>query len=239
MSLFPDRAPSHPIYCALDRADRETVLGLARRLRGRVGGFKLGLEFFLANGPDGVRAVAAEGTPLFLDLKLHDIPNTVAGAVRAIARLPVAMTTLHAGGGTAMLRAARRARDESGTSLRLLAVTVLTSLEEPDLAALGMTGNVTDRVLRLAAMALEAGIDGLVCSPLEVAAVRARFGDAPLLVVPGIRATAGEDDQKRTASASAALAAGADILVIGRPITAAADPAAAADGIRRSLAETV
>jgi len=237
--LFPDRAPSNPIFCALDRADPEAVLGLARQLRGRVGGFKLGLEFFLANGPDGVRAVAAEGMPLFLDLKLHDIPNTVAGAVRAIARLPVAMTTLHASGGAAMLRAARRARDESGTPLRLLAVTVLTSLEEPDLAALGMTGEVTDRVLRLAAVALEAGIDGLVCSPLEVAAVRARFGDAPLLVVPGIRPAAGPDDQKRTASASAALGAGADILVIGRPITAAADPRAAADGIRRGLAEAV
>ncbi len=237
--MFPDRAPSNPIFCALDRADPEAVLGLARQLRGRVGGFKLGLEFFLANGPDGVRAVAAEGMPLFLDLKLHDIPNTVAGAVRAIARLPVAMTTLHASGGAAMLRAARRARDESGTPLRLLAVTVLTSLEEPDLAALGMTGEVTDRVLRLAAVALEAGIDGLVCSPLEVAAVRARFGDAPLLVVPGIRPAAGPDDQKRTASASAALGAGADILVIGRPITAAADPRAAADGIRRGLAEAV
>ncbi len=237
--MFPDRAPSNPIFCALDRADPEAVLGLARQLRGRVGGVKLGLEFFLANGPDGVRAVAAEGMPLFLDLKLHDIPNTVAGAVRAIARLPVAMTTLHASGGAAMLRAARRARDESGTPLRLLAVTVLTSLEEPDLAALGMTGEVTDRVLRLAAVALEAGIDGLVCSPLEVAAVRARFGDAPLLVVPGIRPAAGPDDQKRTASASAALGAGADILVIGRPITAAADPRAAADGIRRGLAEAV
>ncbi len=233
MSL--DRPVSNPIFCALDRAEREAAIGLARALSGRVGGLKTGLEFFVANGPEGVRAVAAQGLPVFLDLKLHDIPNTVAGAVRAIARLPVAMTTLHASGGEAMLHAARRARDEAGSSLLLLAVTVLTSLEARDLARMGIGGDVTGQVLRLADTALAAGVDGLVCSPLEVAAIRDRFGRGPLLVVPGIRTTAGGDDQKRTTGAAQALAAGADILVVGRPITAARDPAAAATRILRDL----
>ncbi len=233
-----ERPPVNPIFCALDRAARAETLSLARRLRERVGGLKLGLEFFVANGPEGVRAVAGEGMPLFLDLKLHDIPNTVAGAVGAIARLPVTMTTLHASGGEAMLRAAREARDGCGSRLRLLAVTVLTSLERRDLERMGMTGSVTDQVTRLAETALAAGIDGLVCSPLEVAPLRARFGPDPLLVVPGIRSgPAGADDQKRTTTAAAALAAGADYLVVGRPITAAPDPAAAAAALLRELGE--
>ncbi len=229
--------PRNPIYCALDQSDREAAIVLARRLRGAVGGLKLGLEFFAANGPEGVRAVAAENLPLFLDLKLHDIPNTVAGAVRAICRLPVAMTTLHASGGEAMLRAARRSRDESGSELRLLAVTLLTSLEQRDLQRMGIAGTVSDHVLRLAETALAAGLDGLVCSPRELTAIRARFGEEPLLVVPGIRTSPTGDDQKRTASAEGALAAGADLLVIGRPITRASDPAAAARAILQSPTE--
>lgn len=228
---------ANPVFCALDCTGVETALALSRSLRPAVGGLKLGLEFFTANGPAGLRAVAAGGMPLFLDLKFHDIPNTVAGAVRGILPLAPAMTTLHAAGGLEMMRAAVAAAAEAGPARPLLlAVTVLTSLGEDDLGGLGLSGPVADQVKRLAGLAQQAGIDGLVCSPHEVAGLRAQCGPAMKLVVPGIRpAWAAANDQKRILTPAEAMAAGADILVIGRPITQAADPLAAARRIAEDL----
>jgi orotidine-5'-phosphate decarboxylase len=226
-----------PVFCALDRPDLEGTLALARQLAGAVGGLKLGLEFVSANGPAGVRAVAALGLPIFLDLKLHDIPNTVAGAIRALAPLEVRMLTLHASGGAAMLKAAVAAARELPQRPWLLGVTVLTSLDQADLAAQGIAGTPQDQALRLAGLAHDCGLDGIVCAPQEIEAIRARFGHALRLVVPGIRpATAAADDQKRTMSPADAIQAGADYLVVGRPITAAADPAAAAHAIAAEIA---
>lgn len=232
---MPSRRFANPICCAIDRADRDSAVALARSLAVEVGVLKLGLEFFVANGPEGVRALAEAGPPLFLDLKLHDIPNTVVGAVAAACRLPVSLLTLHATGGRAMLEAAVRARDASpGARPLLLAVTVLTSLDDADLATLGVTRPMPDQVMALAELALSSGLDGLVCSPHELAELRRRFGDAPLLVVPGIRPAAAADDQKRTLDPRSALQLGADLLVIGRPITAAADPVSATRAILQS-----
>jgi orotidine-5'-phosphate decarboxylase len=185
-----------------------------------------------------VRRIATRA-PVFLDLKLHDIPNTVAGAVRALAPLGPAMLTLHAAGGPAMVAAAREAAEASaggGVRPALLAVTVLTSLDAASLAATGVAGGTVQQVLRLARLALEAGADGLVCSPQEVARIRDAFGAAPLLVVPGVRpAGHATGDQARTATPAEAVAAGADWIVVGRPITGAADPIAAARAIAESL----
>jgi orotidine-5'-phosphate decarboxylase len=222
------------IFCAIDTPEREAATALAAGLGDTVGGLKLGLEFFVANGPDAVRAVAGN-RPLFLDLKLHDIPNTVAGAVRSAARLRPRFLTLHASGGAEMMRAAAAARDEVGTGMRLLAVSVLTSLADDDLTAVGQRAPAGDQVRRLAALAQSCGIDGVVASPQEVAMLRAECGPGLLLVIPGVRpAGSGADDQKRTMTPAGAIAAGADYLVIGRPITRAADPAEAA---RRIVAE--
>lgn len=226
----------NPLCCALDRPDLDGALELARALAGEVGVLKLGLEFFAANGPEGVAAVASTGAPVFLDLKFHDIPNTVAGAVAAACRLPVRMLTLHVSGGRAMLEAAVRARDSSAARRPLLlGVTVLTSLDESDLHLLGIGRGTTAQVTALAELALDAGLDGLVCSPAEVAVLRRRFGREPLLVVPGIRPAPGADDQKRTMDPRAAVELGADLLVVGRPLTAAPDPVAAARDILRAV----
>jgi orotidine-5'-phosphate decarboxylase len=232
----------NPIFCAVDTVDPTVALALGRALAGLVGGLKLGLEFFVANGPAAVAAVAADGPPLFLDLKLHDIPNTVAGAMRAMAPLAPALTTLHAAGGAAMMRAALDAAGDAAARLgmrrpRLLAVTVLTSLQESELAGLGVAGELLDQVKRLAALAQASGLDGVVCSAHEVAALRTQCGPGFTLVVPGIRpAWAGRDDQKRVLTPAEARARGADLLVIGRPITAAPDPARAARRILTELA---
>ncbi len=197
---------------------------------------KLGLEFFLANGAEGMREIV--GAPVFLDLKLHDIPNTVAGAVRAVLPVRPRMLTLHASGGAAMIAAARAAADAAGEEKPLLlGVTVLTSLDAVALGKVGVAGGVRVQVLRLGRLALAAGADGLVCSPLEVSFLRDELGDAPLLVVPGIRpAGSVGDDQARTMTPREAAAAGADWLVIGRPITRAADPGAAAAAIAAEIA---
>jgi len=221
-----------PIICAVDRADPEEALDLARSLVGAVGGLKLGLEFFGANGPQGVRRMVDLGPPVFLDLKFHDIPNTVAGAVRAVGALGVRMLTVHAAGGAAMLRAAIEAAEEFERRPWLLGVTVLTSLGDEDLEATGVRGDAREQVLRLADLALRAGCDGLVCSPQEIAVLRERFGREVRLVVPGVR-PAGSPlaDQKRTFGPADAIAAGADHLVIGRPITQAPDPRLAARAI--------
>jgi orotidine-5'-phosphate decarboxylase len=225
------------LYAALDTSALPAALDLARRLAGRVDGLKLGLEFFVGQGPEGVRKVSEAGVPIFLDLKLHDIPNTVAGAVRAAVALAPRMMTLHAGGGAAMLRAARDAAADGADPPLLVAVTVLTSLDDADLAAVGQAGPALDQVRRLAGLAQACGLSGVVCSPLEIAQLRSDCGPDFRLVVPGIRpAGTAAGDQKRVMSPAAAAAAGASDLVVGRPITAAADPAAAAALIRGELA---
>lgn len=226
---------SSRLIAAIDTAEAIQATRLAAMLRPHVGLIKLGLEAFCAQGPACLEWAA--GAPVFLDLKLHDIPNTVAGAVRALLRRPPAMLTLHAQGGPAMIAAARMAADAAGAARpMLLAVTVLTSLTGADLAATGVMATPREQVLRLAGMALEAGADGLVCSAAEIGAIRAAFGAQPILVVPGIRpAGSALDDQARTATPEAAMAAGADYLVVGRPITQAADPAAAALAIASAM----
>jgi orotidine-5'-phosphate decarboxylase len=226
----------NPIFCAIDTTETERARALAASVRGLVGGVKLGLEFFIANGPAGVRAVIGGETPLFLDLKLHDIPNTVVGAVRAVAPLAPSILTIHCGGGREMLRqAAAEARALSPTT-RVVGVTVLTSLDAGDLDAVGQRGPVAEQARRLALLAKECGLAGIVCSPHEVARLRAACGPEFLLVVPGIRpAGTASGDQKRVMNPAEAVAAGADILVIGRPITGAPDPAAAARTILAEL----
>ena len=218
------------LIVALDTADVATATAGADAVAPHCGMFKLGLEFFLANGATGFRAIA--GRPVFLDLKLHDIPNTVASAVRAVLPLRPRMLTVHAAGGAAMIAAAREAAGSAADRPLILGVTVLTSLDVAALTATGVTDAPAEQVLRLARLALSAGADGLVCSPLEVAVLRKAFGPVPTLVVPGIRpAGAAAGDQARTMTPSQAVAAGADWIVVGRPVTAANDPVATAAAI--------
>jgi orotidine-5'-phosphate decarboxylase len=213
------------LIVAIDTTDQVRAASLARDVGAFCGLFKLGLEFFTANGPAGVRAIG--GRPVFLDLKLHDIPNTVAGAVRAVLPLAPRVLTLHAAGGAAMIAAAREAAGPGGPLL--LAVTVLTSLDAAALVATGVAGDPAQQVLRLGRLAVGAGADGLVCSAHEVAALRADLGPEVKLVVPGIRPPgSAAHDQARTMTPREALDAGADWIVVGRPITGAADPAQAA-----------
>jgi orotidine-5'-phosphate decarboxylase len=223
------------LIVALDTTDLSRARGLADAVAPHCGMFKLGLEFFLTHGAPGYRAIA--GRPVFLDLKLHDIPNTVAGAVRAVLPLAPRFLTLHAAGGAAMIAAARKEAETAGMDRPLLlGVTVLTSLDAAALAATGVAENPTRQVLRLARLAIAAGADGVVCSPLEIAAVRAALGPGPKLVVPGIRpAGADAGDQARTMTPAQAVAAGADWIVVGRPITSTPDPAAAAAAIAAEI----
>ena len=221
-----------PIFVALDTPDPGRAGAIARAVAGHAGGVKLGLEYFSANGPDGVRRIADIGLPVFLDLKLHDIPNTVAKAIEALAALAPAILTVHASGGRAMLEAARSA---APAATKIVAVTLLTSLDQPDLAATGVSGSVADQVQRLATLARASGVDGIVCSGAEVAAARTAWPDG-FFVVPGVRPEGADAaDQKRVVTPRQALQDGASILVIGRPITAAADPAAAIRDIASSL----
>ncbi len=233
--------PKDRVFVALDTPSLERASGLARALSGAVGGVKLGKEFFTAQGPDGARAVAG-GERLFLDLKFHDIPNTVAGAVRAAAHLRPFMVNVHAAGGRAMMEAALEAAREGAEDTEaprplVLGVTVLTSLDDADLEAVGQRGPASEQVLRLARLAQDCGLDGVVCGPREIAALRQACGPGFTLVVPGIRPDwAAADDQKRITTPREALEAGADYLVIGRPITGAEDPAAAARRVAAELA---
>lgn len=223
---------ANPIFVAVDTPTIAEARVLVRAVGGHVGGVKLGLEFFCANGPAGIAAIAAEGLPVFLDLKLHDIPNTVAGALHSLAGLAPAIVTVHAAGGLAMLAAARAA---APVATKVVAVTVLTSLDDDDLAMAGVAGGAAAQVARLAGVVRTAGLDGVVASPHETAAVRAAWPGATI-VVPGVRpAGSAVGDQKRVMTPRDALAAGASVLVIGRPITAATDPAAAAAAIAASL----
>ena len=221
---------SERIFVALDLTDASEARALARRLSSQVGGFKLGLEFFAANGPDAVRAIVEMGVNVFLDLKFHDIPNTVAGAVRAASATGASILNVHASGGGAMMRAAANAAAE-GADLENLAkpivaaVTVLTSMDEDDLVAVGQKTQPHDQVLRLARLTKDSGLDGVVCSPEESADVRAACGNDFVRIVPGIRPSwSATNDQKRFTTPKQALANGATHLVIGRPITQADDP---------------
>jgi orotidine-5'-phosphate decarboxylase len=220
-----------PIAVALDAPDLETAAGWAKAVAPHVQVVKVGLELFCATGPEVVAAVGGE-CEVFLDLKLHDIPNTVAGASRSVAALRPRYLTVHASGGADMVKAAV----EAAPDVTIAAVTVLTSMSDAILAAVGLAGPPLDAVRRLAALAVGAGAGALVCSPQEVAAVRAEVGPGIVLITPGVR-PAGADlgDQARVATPQQALADGADLLVVGRPITGAADPAAAAAEIAASL----
>ena len=229
--------PSDRIFVALDTTDTSQACKLVEKIQGRVGGIKLGKEFFTANGPQGVRDVSTLGVPIFLDLKFHDIPNTVAGAVRAALPLNPFMLNLHASGGAAMIAAAAKAADEGNDNRpMMLAVTVLTSLGDTDLNAMGVSGTAREQVVRLAKMAQENGMDGVVCSAHEVMTLRGACGKNFKLIVPGIRpAWAATDDHMRVVTPAEAVAMGADYLVIGRPITKADDPLAAVERIREEL----
>jgi orotidine-5'-phosphate decarboxylase len=222
-----------PIAVALDAPDLETAARWAALVAPHVSTLKVGLELYLRYGPDAVASVrGASGVEIFLDLKLHDIPATIAGAARAVARLRPSLLTVHAAAGAAAIRAAADA--VPGTAI--VAVTVLTSLSEGDLSRIGMAGPVSEAARRLAVLAVESGARGLVCSPQEVAAIRAEVGDDVLLITPGVRpAGAAVNDQARVATPEEALRSGADLLVIGRPITGAADPGAAAAAIAAAL----
>jgi orotidine-5'-phosphate decarboxylase len=233
-----DISPIDRIFCAIDTPKLDDALLLADLLSGEVGAIKLGKEFFTAHGPDGVRKVAACGHKIFLDLKYHDIPNTVAGAIRAAFGVQSSVLTVHASGGPAMLEAAAAAAKEAGPKRpKIVAVTVLTSLDDSDLEAVGQRGPAAEQVLRLARLAEASGIDGVVCSPQEVALLRGEIGDDFALVVPGVRPDwAGADDQKRVMTPGEAVAAGADHLVIGRPITRSQDPVGAARRIADEIA---
>jgi orotidine-5'-phosphate decarboxylase len=226
--------PRDRLIVALDVADAATARAMVDKLAGHVGMFKVGSQIFTAAGPEFVREVIARGEKVFLDLKFHDIPNTVAGAVSSAGQLGVSLVDVHALGGKEMLEAAVGALPAMG--IRLLAITVLTSHDEASLGSIGVAGSVADSVRRLAVLAKNAGADGVVASPQEVALVREACGKDFLIVTPGIRAAgAARGDQARTATPAAAVAAGADYIVVGRPILEAADPAAAADGIVREL----
>ncbi len=231
--------PHTPVFCSVETTDTAHALDLCRKIVDAGCGIKLGMEYFNACGPDGIKRIvdAFPQIPVFLDLKHHDIPQTVAKAIKAALPLGVAYMNVHAAGGYDMMKAAREALGDSKT--KLLAVTVLTSIDEENLARIGQKGPVMEQVVRLASLTQEAGLHGIVCSPLEIAAVRAACGPDFVLMVPGIRPAdhlAGSDDQRRIMTPAAAMREGATHLVIGRPITGAPDPATAARDIVASLA---
>ncbi|WP_395708769.1 orotidine-5'-phosphate decarboxylase [Reyranella sp.] len=242
------RTRANPVYCGIDTTDLAQATRLIQSIAGApspaVGGIKLGLEFFLAHGAPGVRyafptPVRATGVGFFLDLKLHDIPNTVAGGIRAVVELEPTYITIHVQGGREMLRAAVAEAVDQSARLRvtrpmLLGVTVLTSLDRSDLEATGVLAEPSDQVLRLANLAQESGLDGVICSPLEIAALRQVCGPDFVLMVPGIRPIGSDaNDQKRAMTPRQAIDLGATHLVVGRPIYRAADPRAAAEAISR------
>ncbi|MCA9577312.1 MAG: orotidine-5'-phosphate decarboxylase [Myxococcales bacterium] len=224
----PTTSPRGRLVFPLDVADLVTARGLIEQLRAEVGVFKVGLELFTAAGPDAVRAVHDAGAECFLDLKLHDIPATMAKATASAARMGVRFLTVHAAAGPTALRAVA---EEAGDTT-LLAVTVLTSMDDAELEHIGLLGPAAAAVARLGELSVTAGVGGLVCSPLEVPALRAALGSAPTLMVPGVRPAGAEvGDQKRVATPTSAIAAGADYLVVGRPIREAKDPVQAARAV--------
>ncbi len=220
------------IYLAIDTTDLDAAKALATKVKTHIGGLKLGLEFFCANGHHGVHEMARIGLPLFLDLKLHDIPNTVAKAVQALRPLEPAILTVHAAGGRAMMEDAKAAASDH---TKVVGVSVLTSLDDDDLIAIGITGDPAAQVARLTALSHEAGLDGIVCSGHEVRAAKKQWPGG-FFVVPGLRTAGGSvADQKRTMTPAEATDAGASIMVIGRPISKAEDPDAAARAIAATL----
>lgn len=227
---------SNPIFVALDTPDLERALTLARAVRSHVGGLKVGLEFITACGPDGVKRIVDIGLPIFADVKFHDIPNTVAAASRELARLGAKMFNIHASGGEVMMREAAAAAHTIDPNVKVLGVTVLTSIDDSLLNAVGQRGPAAEQVVRLASLAKQSGLDGVVCSAHEIVPLRKACGREFSLVVPGIRPSgANFGDQRRVMTPGEAYAAGADILVVGRPITAAPDPASAARAIAAEL----
>ena len=223
---------TNPVYLAVDVPQLDAAQALAQKVKAHVGGLKLGLEFFCAHGHHGVHEMAHIGLPIFLDLKLHDIPNTVASAMQAIHMLEPSIVTIHAAGGRAMMEDAKAA---AGENCKVVAVTVLTSLDENDLTATGIGGTPYDQALRLAELAHSAGLDGIVCSGQEVGAVHRQWKDG-FFVVPGLRpANGSKADQKRIVTPRQARDDGASVLVIGRPISRAEDPVAAARAIEATL----
>jgi len=240
---MPPRDPKERLIVALDVEGLAQAESLLDRLQGVVGTYKIGSQLFTASGPAAVELLQKRGCSVFLDLKFHDIPNTVAGAVREAARLGVSMLNVHASGGTAMLKAAAEAAREAAREFNIakplcLAVTVLTSLDRALLQReLGVAVSVEGHVLHLAGLAKAAGLDGSVCSPQEIRTVRNALGREWIIVTPGVRPTgSGADDQVRVATPEAAISAGADYLVVGRPITGAPEPAAAAIAILKAMA---
>lgn len=225
------------LILALDVPTREEAAPILRSLRGQLRWVKIGLQMFIAYGPDYVREVAGLGFSVFLDLKLHDIPNTVAKAVESLGPLPIRMLTLHTAGGGEMMRAARAAQQKTNPDLLLLGVTVLTSMDAAGLNEIGIASPSAEQVARLGRLAADSGLRGLVCSPLEVAMLRQKLPADIQLVTPGIRPAgeAGGDDQKRIMTPAEAARAGSTYIVIGRPILKAADPAAAARAILAEL----
>jgi len=231
----------NPVFVALDTPDLSRALEIANSVKPHVGGLKIGLEFLTAQGPNGIRKIVETGLPVFADTKFHDIPNTVAGAAREIAKYGVAIFNIHASGGAEMMKSAVEAASQSNPRPKIIAVTVLTSMGDDDLPSIGQQGPLADQVVRLAKLAKASGLDGIVCSPREIAVVRKACGPDFLIVTPGIRpAGSAVGDQRRVNTPADALRVGSNILVIGRPITAAADPAAAARAIAGEigLAET-
>jgi orotidine-5'-phosphate decarboxylase len=223
---------SSPVYVAIDTPDLARAKDIVARVKHHVGGIKLGLEFFSANGRAGVREIAALGLPIFLDLKFHDIPNTVGKAIQALRPLEPTILTVHAAGGRAMMEDAKAA---APTGTKVVGVTVLTSLDDSDLVSIGVEGDPHGQVMRLAMLAKEAGLDGIVCSGQEVAAIK-KLWPKGFFVVPGVRPANGDaGDQKRVVTPRQALDDGASILVVGRPITQAEDPDAAARAIDATL----
>ncbi|HRG56934.1 MAG TPA: orotidine-5'-phosphate decarboxylase [Lacunisphaera sp.] len=225
------------LILALDVPTREAAAPILRQLRGQLRWVKIGLQMFTAYGPNYVREVAGMGFNIFLDLKLHDIPNTVAKAVESLGPLPIQMLTLHTAGGGEMMRAAKAAQQQTNPNLLLLGVTVLTSTDDAGLREIGVNATSPDQVARLGQLAADSGLRGLVCSPLEVAMLRRQLPAGIQLITPGIRpaSEAGSDDQKRVMTPADAARAGSTYIVVGRPILQAADPAAAARSILAEL----
>jgi orotidine-5'-phosphate decarboxylase len=225
------------VILALDVPSRAEAEAFLDRVGGDLRWVKIGLQMFVREGPSIIDAVAGRGHRVFLDLKLHDIPNTVASAIRSLRGRPCDLLTLHAGGGAEMMRQAAAAAHETNPALKLLAVTVLTSMDDDALHEIGVAGRAGAQVERLAGLALQSGVPGLVCSPQELPALRQKFGPQPILVTPGVRPTGSEaGDQKRIMTPREAAAAGSSFIVVGRPLLQAQDPRAALAAIRAEMA---
>ena len=227
---------NNPIYCAIDTNNIDHATALINKIKDSIGGIKLGLEFYTHCGIEGINKIKALGLPIFIDLKLFDIPNTTKSALQGILNLKPEFTTLHIAGGSEMIRECINIKDSSQSQTNLIGVTVLTSFDENGMKEVGISNSVDDQVLNLARLANECNLDGIVCSPLEIRRIKQETNNNLKLIVPGIRNIDDDtNDQKRTMNACEAINAGADILVIGRPITMANDPAEAAYKIFRSL----